>query len=77
MIYKRKHLIYCAFNVTRLNLNCKKLKCAMHNGIRMGFRFTVKIDTKAVITIHIQHHFNKVKNSNERIVQTKDFSTSY
>ena len=49
----------------------------MHNGLRMGFRFTVKIDTKAVITIHIQHHFNKVKNSNERIVQTKDFSTSY
>jgi hypothetical protein len=36
-----------------------------------------KIDTKAVITIHIQHHFNKVKNSNERIAQTKDFSTSY
>ena len=34
-----------------------------------------KIDT--VITMHIQRHFDKVKNSNERIVQTKDFSTSY
>ena len=36
-----------------------------------------KIDTKTVITLRIRHHFDQVKNSNESIVQTKDFSTSY